>query len=274
MAGGGVLLIGCGAMGGALLKGWLSRPALSGPFYVSTPRRASVAPFLGDPRVHFIEDLSTHTATPDVAVCAVKPNLVASVLPAYQRLMGSHTLFVSVAAGLPLSFYAPFVPRDTACVRVMPNLASAVGHGISLMCASRPLNPQEAGRLNELLEATGLVVPLANDDALEALTPLTGCGPAFLFRFMEALTRATTTLGVDEESAVRLTRALVTGCGVFLEASDKDVGRLREEVTSPKGMTWAGLEVMDAGDSLDTLVEKTLHASFKRAHHMRQSSGS
>lgn len=274
MVGSGVLLIGCGAMGGALLKGWLSRPDLSGPFYVVTPRRTSVAPFLDDPRVHYVEDLSTHTTIADVVVCAVKPSMVASVLPAYQKLMGTHTLFISVAAGLPLSFYTSFVPRDTATVRVMPNLASAVGKGISLMCASRPLNPQEAERLTQLLEATGLVVPLADDAALEALTPLTGCGPAFLFRFMEALTCATKTLGVDEETATRLTRALMTGCGVFLEQTDKDVARLREEVTSPKGMTWAGLEVMNAGDRLDILVEETLNASLRRAQEMRQSSGS
>ena len=274
MAGCGVLLIGCGAMGGALLKGWLSHPALSGPFYISTPRRESAAPFLQDTRVHYVEDLSTHSAVADIVVCAVKPSMVASVLPAYERLMGPHTLFISVAAGLPLSFYAPFIPRDTACVRVMPNLASAVGRGISLMCASRPLKPQESEILTQLIEATGLVVPLDNDAALEALTPLTGCGPAFLFRFMEALTRATQALGVDEETATHLTRALVTGCAAFLEQTDKDVGRLREEVTSPKGMTWAGLEVMDAHDRLDALVSETLSASSRRAHDMRQSNGS
>ncbi|MBA4117869.1 MAG: hypothetical protein C0514_03120 [Candidatus Puniceispirillum sp.] len=269
-----VLLIGCGAMGGALLKGWLMNPDLQGPFYVATPRRESAAPFLSDTRVRFVEDPANLTTQPRIIVCAVKPSMVATVLPTYVRLMNGDTLLVSVAAGLPLSFYARFLPPHAAAVRVMPNLASAVGAGISLMCASRVLGPEDQEILHHLLAATGRVVPLESDDALEALTPLTGCGPAFLFRFMEALTRATQALGVDEEVAADLTRALIVGCGPFLEKSPLPVETLRQQVTSPQGMTWAGLEVFNENARLDTLVTQVLRASHARAKEMKDAYGS
>ncbi|MCA0370357.1 MAG: NAD(P)-binding domain-containing protein [Proteobacteria bacterium] len=269
-----VLLIGCGAMGGALLKGWLMNPDLQGPFYVATPRRESVTPFLSDTRVRFVEDPANFTTPPRIIVCAVKPSMVATVLPAYMRLMNEGTLLVSVAAGLPLAFYARFLLPQAAAVRVMPNLASSVGAGISLMCASRPLSGEENSVLHHLLAATGRVIPLESDDALEALTPLTGCGPAFLFRFMEALTRATQALGVDAEIAADLTRALITGCGTFLEKSPLPVETLRQQVTSPQGMTWAGLEVFNEDACLDKLLTSVLQASFMRAKEMKDAYGS
>ena len=269
-----VLLIGCGAMGGALLRGWLANPSLEGPFYVATPRRESVTPFLSDARVRFVEDPANLTTPPRIIVCAVKPNMVAAVLTAYAHLMSGDTLLVSVAAGLPLLFYARFLHPQAAAVRVMPNLASAVGTGISLMCASRPLSGEENSVLHQLLAATGRVVPLESDDALEALTPLTGCGPAFLFRFMEALTRATQDLGVVEAVAADLTRALIVGCGTFLEKSPLPVETLRQQVTSPQGMTWAGLEVFNEDARLDTLVTNVLRASHTRAKDMKDAYGS
>ena len=269
----GLLLIGCGAMGSALLKGWCADPSLPGPFVVVAPREASVAPFMQDPRVRYVARVEDLTQVPCVVVCALKPSLVAQVLPQYGPLLNKETLFMSVAAGVPLSTYARLLGAAHTTVRVMPNLASSVGWGQSLFCAHTSLDAFLLEKVTSLLKVLGHVIPVENEDMLERLTPLVGCGPAYLFRFMEALSLATEHLGVNPKESARITRDLIIGCGRFLEASSKDVAELRRDVTSPQGVTHAGLVVFNEDQGLDHLVVDVLNASYARALEMGKEYG-
>lgn len=269
----GLLLIGCGAMGSALLKGWCADSTLSGPFIVVTPRESSVAPFIQDSRVRYVARVEDLKQLPSVVICAIKPSMIAQVLPQYAPLLNQDTLFMSVAAGVPLQTYGRLLGCAPTIVRVMPNLASSVGWGQSLFCAHATLSALQSEKVSSLLKPLGQVIPVESEDMLERLTPLVGCGPAFLFRFMEALCEATQHLGVSQKEAERITRDLIIGCGRFLEASAKDVAQLRRDVTSPQGVTHAGLVVFNKDQGLDHLVLDVLNASYARALEMGREYG-
>ena len=269
----GLLLIGCGAMGSALLKGCCADLKLPGPFVVVAPRKDSVVPFMQDSRVRYVACVEDLAKLPSVVVCAIKPSLIGQVLPQYAPLLSKETLFMSVAAGVSLATYRRLLGSAPTIVRVMPNLASSVGWGQSLFCADLSLNALQSDKVSSLLKVLGHVIPVENEDMLERLTPLVGCGPAFIFRFMEALSQATQHLGVSQKEASSMTRDLMIGCGRFLEASSKDVAELRRDVTSPQGVTHAGLVVFNKDQGLDHLVLDVLNASYARALEMGREYG-
>jgi pyrroline-5-carboxylate reductase len=265
----GLLLIGCGNMGASLLKGWCADKSLLGPFWVITPTREKVEPFMGDTRVHYLADPCELQETPDVTICALKPSKVSEVLPLYRGLMPPGSVFCTVAAALPLSFYQSILRDDVTLVRVMPNLPVAAGAGQSLYCGQSSLPSPVQRHVEQVFGGLGKVLFVSDEKALDQRTPLMGCGPGFLFKIIESLARATETLGVAPEEAKILARDMFIGTAKFLEQSTKEVSTLRQEVASPHGMTEAGYEAMDKAH-LDALIQEALLAALKRAHEMEK----
>ncbi|MBA4749450.1 MAG: pyrroline-5-carboxylate reductase [Alphaproteobacteria bacterium] len=265
----GLLLIGCGNMGASLLKGWCAHKSLSGPFWVVNPTREKVEPFMGDARVHYVADPNKLQETPQVIICAVKPSRVSDVLACYRNLIAPGSVFCTVAAALPLSYYQEILGGGLTLVRVMPNLPVAAGVGQSLYCGQSPLLPHVQRQVEQVFGGLGKVLFVSDEKALDLRTPLTGCGPGFLFKIIESFARAAETLGVETEEAKSLARDLFIGTAKFLEQSTKEVSTLRQEVASPQGMTEAGYEAMDKAH-LDALIESALLAALTRSHAMEK----
>ena len=246
-------IIGAGAMGEALLAGWLAAgwnpqdlravdPDADRLAYVE--RRYGVAPAS-----------LAEAAQADLLVVAVKPHLVAGVLAELSSTLSPATLVVSIAAGVSLDRLAAALPEGQPVVRVMPNTPSLVGRGISGVAAGPNVSAEQAQRVVELMDAVGVSVVLP-EAQLHALTGLSGSGPAYLFLVAEAMIEAGVHQGLTRDVATRLVAGTVAGAGAMLEQSGLSATELRERVTSPGGTTAAALR---------TLEERSVRAAFLAA---------
>lgn len=261
---GGLLLIGCGKMGGALLTGWLAR-AMPGPFVAVEPNDAATAEFRGRPGVTVVarpEDIPADFS-PDVVLIALKPQTIDANLPAYRRYAGA--LFVSIAAGKTLAAFARLLGADVAVVRTIPNTPAQVGRGITVACANAHVAPAQRARAQALLEAVGEVGWVEDERLIDAATALSGSGPAYVFLMVECLTAAGIAQGLPAELAARLARATVAGSGELLHRSSETPEALRVAVTSPKGTTAAALAILMADDGLRALMIRAVDAATKRS---------
>ena len=264
-----LLLIGCGNMGSSLLRGWCSDEALPGPFVVVTPNKERVVPFLDDPRVQYFTHPSQIENAPQMIVCALKPAMIESVLPLYRDFMKDGSIFLTVVAALPLTFYRRVLGDEATLVRVMPNLPVAAGVGQSLYCGLTILSPHVRRQIEKVFGGLGKAIFVPDEEALDQRTPLVGCGPGFLFKVIEAFARASQNLGVETHEANALSREMFIATAKFLEKSPKEVSTLAQEVASPHGMTEAGYNVMEARQ-LGALVQEAFLAAFRRARAMEE----
>lgn len=256
----GLVLLGCGKMGSALLRGWLAGGVPPGAVHVVEP---SPSDWLRATGVALAGPLPE---APAVAVVAVKPQMMGAALPAMAALGGGATLVLSIAAGTPIAaFEAAFGP-GTPVVRAMPNTPAAIGRGISAMVGNGAAGAARLALAESLLSAVGEVVRLGSEDQLHAVTALSGSGPAYVFHLIEALAAAGEAEGLPAELSLRLARATVAGAGALAAETGEDPGKLRRDVTSPNGTTQAGLGVlMDEGAGLAPLIRRTVRAAAARS---------
>lgn len=259
-------LVGCGHMGSAMLSRWLKSDGFGGGITIITPRKESVAPYLEDPRCRWME-MPEKGISSDLLVFAVKPQRLADILPLYKNFPNPKTLILSVAAGKPLSFYATYFAQHPF-VRLMPNTPVTAGKGITLAVSSQTVSEEQKKSVSDLLSPLGSLYWLPDERPFDTYSALTGSGPAFVFAFVESLGQAAADLGLDSDLCARLAEDLVIGSAAYLASSSKSSSRLREEVTSPRGMTEAGLDQLTAHHQLRTLLRKTLEASAKRAREL------
>lgn len=259
-----VLLVGAGRMGAALAGGWLAAG-------LDPKNLAVVEPGPG------AENLAKKGATvvaraadlprgvqPDALVIAVKPQVVADILPAYRHL-AARAVTISIAAGTTVSFLETALGGG-AVVRAMPNTPAAIGRGITAAFATTRVTPAQRVLADALLRAGGAVVWLEDETLLDAVTAVSGSGPAYVFHLVEALADAGAAAGLDPETASTLARATVTGAGALLDATGRDAGDLRRDVTSPGGTTEAALgELMDPERGLAPLLRRAVLAARARA---------
>lgn len=253
---GAIWLVGCGNLGRAMLDGWLDaglpaerltvinpspRELPAGVRYASAPDRA------GPP--------------PDIAVLAVKPQRLAEVAPALARAIGP-ALVVSVLAGAPLAALAAAF-RNSRVVRALPNTPARVRRATTLLAASDP-TATDRRAVTALMTALG-GAHWIDEPSMDAAGAITGCGPAFLFAFIEALAAAGTAAGLDVDLAARLALDTVAGAAALAAVSDEAPAQLRARVTSPNGTTQAGLAVLDGEGVLTTLLADTVRASARRS---------
>lgn len=258
-----LVLIGAGKMGGALLQGWLDLGLDAARVHVVEPVPSeSVVALCADRGVA----LAAPVAPPDVLVLAIKPQMLDAVAPLIEHLVGETTLVVSILAGKTLANIAHRLPRAGAIVRAMPNLPAAIGQGITGAVASTAVTQQQHRQAGALLAAVGAVEWLENEALIDAVTAVSGSGPAYVFYLAECLAEAGRAIGLPRETAERLARATLEGAGALLKASpDQSPAQLRESVTSKGGTTAAALDVLMGENGLKPLLEAAVRAAKQRA---------
>lgn len=268
-----LLLVGCGKMGGALLAGWLRDgwPKAAVCVVESHPPTREVWRAQGVAAVAEPADVPADFV-PDAMLIAVKPQGLVAALPAIAaRLAGlpRMPLILSIVAGKPVSVFTAAFGETAPVLRVMPNTPAAVGRGISGLYANARVSAAQKSLGETLLRAVGETVWVADEDALHAVTALSGSGPAYVFHLVEAMARAGAALGLDAETAMRLARATVFGSGELLRQSPETAETLRVNVTSPGGTTAAALAVlMDERTGFPPLLEAALKAASDRSREL------
>lgn len=202
---------------------------------------------------------------PAVIVAAVKPQVMDAVFPPLAQSAGPDTLTISIAAGRTIASFARHLPPRSAIIRAMPNTPAAIGHGITAFVASSRVSPGQKALARALLAATGDVVELGDEALMDAVTAVSGSGPAYVFLLAEALTEAGLAAGLPADVAKRLARQTVAGSGALLAASHEDAGELRRNVTSPGGTTAAALDILLGPDGLRPLMERAVAAATARS---------
>ncbi len=256
----GLVLVGCGRMGGALLDGWLKTGLAAGSVHVLDPNPRAELSDLG------ISVNGELPGNPAVLVIAVKPQMMADVLP--RLAVGADTLVVSVAAGVTIAAYEAAFPASSV-VRAMPNTPAAIGQGITAIIGNAKAGAAQMDLAEALMGAVGRVVRLQDESQMDAVTALSGSGPAYVFHMIEAMAAAGAAEGLSPELSLALARATVAGAGALAMAEDEDPAKLRENVTSPGGTTAAGLrELMDPETGLPPLMRRTVAAAAARGREL------
>jgi len=262
-----VLLVGCGRMGGALLKGWIGRGIPRNQITVVEPETAFRTMAEAEHGVAAIRDASEvpPSLKPGVIVLAVKPQIVDQVLPAYAGY--SEAVFLSIAAGKTIAVLKALL-GSSRIIRAMPNLPAAIGKGMTVACADPSVGAEARTLCRDLLEAVGEVAFIENEDSMDMVTAVSGSGPAYVFLLAECLAEAGVAAGLDAELALKLACATVAGSGALLSHSGETPARLRENVTSPGGTTAAALAVLMAKDGMADLLKRAVAAAAKRSREL------
>lgn len=266
MAGEPIIMVGCGRMGGAILRGlrtgeprevWIVDPAVAPSEGVNVVRTLAELPALADPTI----------------LLAVKPQVIGGLLPDLKALARGRALFISIVAGLTVQTMRAAFGEQARIVRAMPNTPAAVLQGVSAALAGPGAGEDERRRADSLLGAVGEVVWLDDELLIDAVTAISGSGPAYFFRFAEALSRAGAALGLPPEIAERLARRTLEGAGALAASTERSLAELRAEVTSPAGTTAAGLARLDEEARLERLVDETAKAAEARSRELGRAIG-
>jgi pyrroline-5-carboxylate reductase len=261
----GLVLLGCGRMGSALLAGWLARGLSPQAVHVREPDPSD---WLRAQGVRLDDALP---AAPAVALIAVKPQMMGAALPALSAMGGGATLFVSIAAGTPISAFEAAFGNAAPIVRAMPNTPAAVGRGITALIGNARVDEAGMQLAEELLSAVGRTVRLEDESQMDAVTALSGSGPAYVFHLIEAMASAGEAEGLPADLAMALAVATVAGAGHLAETAGESPAQLRANVTSPGGTTAAALDVlMDAESGLPPLMRRAIAAAANRARELAQ----
>jgi len=255
-----IALAGAGKMGGAMLTGWLAGGLDAGRVLVVEPHPSDEIKSLAARGVR-LNPVDAGTA--DTLVMAVKPQMFREAGPALKRLVGPGTLVVSIMAGTPIA------ALEQVCggmvVRAMPNTPAAIGRGITVAVAANNVSAAQRATADALLRATGSVEWVEDEGLMDAVTAVSGSGPAYVFLLAEELARAGVEAGLPAELATKLARETVAGSGELLHRSEQDSATLRQNVTSPGGTTAAALEVLMGRDGLQPLMIRAIAAATKRS---------
>ena len=259
-----LLLVGCGKMGSALLQGWLNAGLDATQFYVQEPNPDAALADLG---VHLNVDTGAlQEAAPSVIILAIKPQLAVDVLPSIALLAAPETLVVSLMAGVSINTMSDLLGGEAAFVRTMPNTPAAMGDGMTALYASSGTQDAQKETAQALLAAVGQTVWLDNEKSIDAVTAISGSGPAYVFHMVEALAAAAVNLGLPQDMAAQLAAQTVIGSAAMLRDDGADPRQLRVNVTSPGGTTEAALDVLmgDTGGLVD-LMRRATQAAAARA---------
>jgi len=268
VAAGGLVLLGCGKMGSALLSGWLGQGLAPGDITVIDP---DPAPGLAGSGLRLNAALP---ACPAVVVIAVKPQMMGAALPGLAGLGNGATLFLSIAAGTTIAQINAVLGARTPVVRAMPNTPAAIGRGISALCANVHADAGHRALASALMAAVGEVVDLSGEDQMDAVTAVSGSGPAYVFHLIETLAAAGVAEGLPADLAMQLAKATVAGAGALAEAATDGPAQLRVNVTSPGGTTAAALAVlMDEARGFPALLRAAVHAAAERGRELGREQG-
>jgi len=261
-----VALVGAGKMGGAMLEGWLALGLEPQQALVIDPKPAPEIQALAGRGVTLNPPRSAMSKA-SVVFLAVKPQVAAEVLPGVSGLVGDDTVVVSIMAGKTLAFLESALP-GAALVRAMPNTPAAIGRGMTVAVPNKKVTVAQKKLAHGLLAATGAVEWIEDETLMDAVTAVSGSGPAYIFHLTEALAKAGVVAGLPPQLAETLARATVAGSGELLHRSPHHPAILRQNVTSPGGTTAAALNVLMAPDGLEALMTKAVAAATKRSREL------
>ena len=261
-----LVLVGAGKMGGALLEGWLRLGLEPEHIAVLEPQPSPQIASLAERGIRLNPELATLA---DIAaiVIAVKPQLAAFAITALLPLISASTVVVSIMAGRTLQFLAGALARPCAVVRAMPNTPAAIGRGMTV-AVSRNASAAQRQLADRLLAATGAVEWIDDEALMDAVTAVSGSGPAYVFLLAEALAQAGAAAGLPPALAEKLARETVAGAGELLHRSPLNAAALRENVTSPGGTTAAALAVLMGQNGLAPLMKKAVAAATARSREL------
>lgn len=264
-----LLLVGCGKMGGAMLSGWIERGADPGDIAVVEPHADAAAAAREAHGVDVLDEPGALSGdAPSVVVFAVKPQTLPDMVSAYAPLAAAGAVTLSIAAGRPIGFFETALGAGAAIVRSMPNTPAAVGRGITAACANPHVGDAQRALCQRLLTAIGEVVWVEDESLIDAVTAVSGSGPAYVFLLIECMTEAGIAEGLPPDIAARLARATVAGSGELARLSEDDAAQLRINVTSPGGTTEAALGVLMAEDGMAALMKRAIAAAARRSREL------
>jgi len=258
-----LVLVGAGKMGSAMLDGWLARGLDLKKIIVIEPEPVKAVKALARRGVKLNPKDKVGVAS--AIVIAVKPQSAPEALPQLARYIDKATLVLSIMAGRTVGFLEKLLPAGTAIVRAMPNTPAAIGRGISVAVANAKISKRQRKQASDLLAAIGKVEWVPDEALMDAVTALSGSGPAYIFLLAECMTRAGVAAGLPPELATRLARETVAGSAELLHRSDHDAATLRQNVTSPGGTTAAALEVLMGPGGFDQLLTQAIAAATRRS---------
>ncbi|NQW00304.1 MAG: pyrroline-5-carboxylate reductase [Rhodospirillales bacterium] len=265
-----VLLAGCGKMGEAMLTGWLEQGIKPSNITIIEPNDDTAGNLRDKYRVSTYPDPENipPELSPDVVVFAVKPQMMDKVAPAYARYNTPQTAFLSIAAGKPVDYFEKALGASAAIVRAMPNTPAAVRRGITVAFANTHVSDTQRQACDELLHAVGSVEWTDDEGMIDAVTALSGGGPAYVFLLAEVMAEAGRQAGLPSALAERLARETVSGAGELLHQSDQSSATLRINVTSPGGTTAEALAILMADDGLQPLMTRAIKAAQQRSREL------
>ena len=262
---GSILLVGCGKMGSALMAGWIERGTAADTIFVVDPAGPAVPDGVrvgaGLPDV-------PGDFCPAVIVLAVKPQMMDDVVTPYRPLVSPDTVFLSIAAGRNIHSFENILGTEAGIVRAMPNTPAAVGRGITVLFSNTRVEPAQQQSCEALMSAVGAVAWIQDESLMDAVTGLSGSGPAYVFHLIEAMAQAGVEAGLPADLAMQLARETVAGSGELLAQSDDSASTLRENVTSPGGTTAAALDILMSDDGLTRLMTRAIARATERSREL------
>ena len=264
-----LLLVGAGKMGGALLSGWMARGLDPARVIVVDPATPpEVKAIIDRHRIRHEPAAPKLDATPGVLLMAVKPQMMDAVFAPLAAMAGPRTVVVSIAAGRTIASFEKHLARGVAVIRTMPNTPAAIGRGITVCTGNAAAGQRERALCEALLSAVGEVGWVEDEALIDAVTAVSGSGPAYVFLLVEAMAAAGVKAGLDPELSMRLARATVSGSGELLRQSDLEPAVLRQNVTSPGGTTAAALGVLMAAEGLEALMTRAVEEAARRGREL------
>lgn len=263
-----LVLIGAGKMGGAMLQGWLATGFPAARITVIDPHPSEALEALASSSGIQLNPGIATMQPPDVVVLGIKPQALAAVSSDIEPLVGPETLLLSILAGKQVGDLRRALPRSRAIVRAMPNLPASIGKGATGAFANAEAGAAGRQIANTLLSAVGLVEWVEREEQVDAVTAVSGSGPAYLFHLVECLAAAARDTGLEPGMADRLARQTVIGAAELLATSGLEPDLLRRNVTSPGGTTEAALHVLMGEAGLEPLMRATVFAAKRRAEQL------
>lgn len=262
----GLVLLGCGKMGSAMLQGWLANGLSANSVSVIDPHASDWVQELTSQGLSLNSDLPQD---PAIVIIAVKPQMMGDALPVLRPLGNRTTVFLSIAAGTSIASFATLLGDETPIIRAMPNTPAAIGRGITALVGNDLITEAQMTMAEGLLAAVGQTVRLEGEHQMDAVTAVSGSGPAYVFHLIETLAAAGVVQGLSPALAMKLAKATVGGAGQLAEDATEAPDQLRINVTSPGGTTAAALAVlMDEKSGFPPLLEKAVKAAADRGREL------
>ncbi len=260
-----LVLAGAGKMGGAMLSGWLAKGLAAQDIIVVDPAPPpEIDALLSRHSIRWEAGALSLETPPAVMLMAVKPQVMDDVFSRLAKLAGPDTVVISIAAGRTLASFEKHLAPGSAVIRTMPNTPAAIGRGITVCKANAHTTVRQRALCEMLLAAVGEVGWVEDETLIDAVTAVSGSGPAYVFLLAECLAKAGVQAGLDPALAMRLARVTIAGSGELMRQSELTAAVLRQNVTSPGGTTAAALDILMADDGLEPLMIRAVAAATRR----------